>query len=337
MECLDNLIGASKLVGSTSTSGLFLSDIDITLQQANNLQTPNHTSGVDFLNQKIAFAQKEIVQDIITRLRASQSNYKAFSLNTILEQGTVGRYRDNKPTLIANAAVLRGLLLDMCNTLFLSVNVNSVSIMAQTSGDINVEVWDLVQSKLLDTYVIGAVAGEISTTIVNKTYKSNQNIQLAFLYDGAEAAYINDYNKANSCLSCHPTYNTGNCKWTGATITKTSTKILRNISKGGQNGANGLSIDYSVDCDASGIVCQMAKSLAFPLLYKTASLIADSYMLTQRINSTVKIPATDPKDWKVWADGKYNETLDNIIQGIKLPNTPCFKCLPKVSQRTVLP
>jgi hypothetical protein len=49
MTCLDNLIGISPLLGDVPDSGLFLSDIDITLQQANNLQTTNDTSGVDYL------------------------------------------------------------------------------------------------------------------------------------------------------------------------------------------------------------------------------------------------------------------------------------------------
>ena len=337
MDCLNNLIGVSPLLGDVPDSGLFLSDIDITLQQANNLQTTNDTSGVDYLQKKIDFAQKTVVNDFVNRLRESKPNLKAFGVNTILESNTVGKYRQNKPVLNANAAIERGLYLDINDSTYLSLKVTSISLMAQTTGDVTVNVYDLIQGKLIDSIVIACVAGEISTTSVNKAYPNNgQRYQLAFLYDGATGSYVNDYN-TSKCLGCTPSWNVGNCKWSGASIADGATKIRSNLSTGGGNGANGLSITYTVDCDVSSMVCQIKSRLAFPLLYKTAVLVADSYKLTPRINSTVKIPNVSTDEWRVWAVGEYEKVMDNIIQGIQLPNTACFKCIQRVNQVAVLP
>jgi hypothetical protein len=338
MECLNNLIGVSPLLGDNPDSGLFLSDLDITLYQANNLQTANNTSGVDYLRSKIDFAQKSVVNDFINRLRESQPNLKAFGVNTILESNTVGRYRENKPLLAANADLLRGLFLNINNANYLALKVTSVSLMAQTTGNIDIQVWDLIQGLQIDTITVASVAGEISTADLNKIYKNNgQRYQLAFLYDAANGAYINDYNKYVGCLSCHPRWSTSNCNWTGINIEKTKTKTRSNIRTGGSSGANGLSITYTLDCDTDSLVCQLKSRLSFPLLYKTAILIADSYKLSPRINSTVKIPNAPIEDWRAWAVGEYEKVMDNLIQGIQLPNNACFKCLPRISQNAVLP
>ena len=338
MECLNNLIGISPILGDNPSSGLFLSDIDITIKQGNDLQNQNHTSGVDYLRQKIAFAQKSIVQDVLNRLRESQPNLKAFGVNTVLESFTIGKYRENKPVLNANNLVLRGLLFEANNAEYLTLNVTSVSLMAQTTGSINVEVWDLIQSKLIDTIAVEGIAGEISTTQVNKSYPNNgQQYQIAFLYNGAVASYINDYNAYAGCLSCVPKCSQGQSNWTGATILKASNKIKSSITTGGQRGANGLSIAYTLDCDANALVCQIKGRLAMPLLYKTALLTLDTYRTTARINSTVKIPNSPIEDVRVFMQEQYEKNMDNIIQGIQLPNTACFKCLPRVRQTVVLP
>jgi hypothetical protein len=337
MTCLDNLIGISPLLGDVPDSGLFLSDIDITLQQGNDLQTTNNTSGVDYLQKKIEFAQKTVVNDFVNRLRESKPNLKAFGVNTILESNTVGKYRQNKPVLNANAAVERGLYLDVNDATYLSLKVTSVSLMAQATGNVTVKVYDLIQGIQIDSIVIACVAGEISTVSVNRSYDNNgQRYQLAFLYDGAVASYINDYN-TSKCLGCTPSWSVGNCKWSGASIADGATKIRSSLSTGGTNGANGLSITYTVDCDVNSLVCQLKSRLAFPLLYKTAVLVADSYKLTPRINATVKIPNVPTEDWRAWAVSEYEKVMDNIIQGIQLPNTACFKCISRVSQVAVLP
>jgi hypothetical protein len=338
MECLNNLIGVSPLLGDNPDSGLFLSDLDITIYQANNLQTANNTSGVDYLQSKILFAQKSVVNDFVNRLRESQPNLKAFGANTVLESNTVGRYRENKPLLGANAALLRGLFLNINNANYLALKVTSVSFMAQASGNVAIQVWDLIQGTLIDTITIAAVAGEIATVDVNKSYKNNgQRQQLAFLYDAANASYINDYNTQVGCISCHPKWSTSNCNWTGVSIEKTATKTRSNIRTGGSSGANGLSITYTLDCDTDSLVCQLKSRLAFPLLYKTAILIADSYKLSPRINSTVKIPNAPIEEWRTWAVTEYEKVMDNLIQGIQLPNNACFKCMPRISQNAVLP
>jgi hypothetical protein len=339
-ECLDNLIGIDRRNSDTSESGRYLSDIEVTSELADSIANVNHGSGRQLLEQKLSTAQYEAGDMFVNAVRAGNKSRRVFQTNSYLEQGVAGVYSENLQTVNANSSKKRGVAMYLNNYPYVKVGVTSVSIMALSTGNIDVQVYDAIQNKLLDTITIEAIAGEISTTVVNKTYKSNgQRLELAFLFDGANATYKTDLaaNK-RGCRSCSGfKHNTKYCTLQGVEVSDTAS-VTRNNLKGSPSVTSGLSVTYNLECDIEPFICSIKNGLVLPILYKTASLVMNAAAISQRNNSKARLePAEYYQERESWYEMKYRESLDTLINGIQLPNDVCFSCEPRVSRVTGLP
>ena len=339
MQCLSNLIGISRSAGSTSESGLFLEDINITLERGEATYEGTQLSGLAFLQSKIDFASKEIVQDLITALRQNKPGRKAFTENSILENGIVGYYRDNLPVLAAGTT-LKGAEIRIEGYPYTELHISQLSLMAQVDATTNIYVYDLLQDKLLDTIEITTVAGDIASVDVNKTYKNNgQILDIAILFDSSIATYITDVNKSwRGCYSCKGNKgHRGKYIYSqGISMAAGSPKIRSNV-QASTGGTAGLSVQYSVNCTLDNFVCSIKNLLASPILYKTGQLYYEYLANTSRINSKTKINGEDAIALAARCESQWREKLDNLINGIQLPNDVCFKCESPITRRVILP
>ena len=110
-----------------------------------------------------------------------------------------------------------------------------------TTGNVSVYVYDLIQNKLLDTITVAAVAGNISTYWANKTYTSYRKKMHLFI--GYDSSAINSYQSTVSmetCADCGGGIQPYSCnryvKVVGSKVASASSKILSNTTNMSETG-----------------------------------------------------------------------------------------------------
>ena len=339
MDCLNNLIGIGKRESSTSESLYYLDspNINIRLEDADAINNGQRTSGKELLDDLIETSQREFKDEFILQLRTANPGRKIFTANSVLENGVIGYYRDNLPKATADSTRYRGISIKVRNYPYVSLHIGELRIMSQSTGDIDVLVYDLIENRVLDTLTISAVADQVSTLTINKTYPTKkQMLHLAFLFDATTATYASNLQKEIGCLSCkgQEYYTTGGL-FESVEFAK-SGQIIQNNKRSGQYGTGGLSIQYSLNCDIEPFICSIKNQLALPLLYKVAVNFCRQAITSVRINSTNKIP---PEAWEerlAWYQTKYEDVMGNIINGIQVQDK-CFQCEPSVTKVVRIP
>ena len=205
--------------------------------------------------------------------------------------------------------------------------------MLQSSGSKTIRVFDLIQNKEIDSFTITAVADEIASVDLLKSYQAHkQRLDLIFVYDASDAAY--------------ETYLSAGCKgcsggdrfvtYSSIEIAQAAQKIQNNID-GGTGGTGGLSLTYNLECDLEAFVCSMREMFAAPALYLWASEVAKSVSQSDRFNSVVRLPNKNweekQEEWEI----KFTELLDSRLENLKIPQDECFTCRGGINKRVLIP
>ncbi len=327
MGCFDDFIGVDGSCNDvTPLSGLNLSDIGLPIDELNSIVTKDFTGGKQLGEKKITFATKTIFNEVLAHF----SN--AIRPTSLIDQQRIGIPQENLRIESGIAGVMKGIQLEFCQTTsFLDFHVSSISIQVDTTGDVDVEVYDLIQNKLLDTITISAVADEITTKFINKTYKSDEKLlQLAFIYDSTGIGNNRTFVKSTSCSSCGrrglSRLNTF-LEARGVTIGTGEDKIRENFD--GQSDTGSISLVYSITCNQEDWLCAFKNLLGTPVLYKSGFEIAIHALHiapNQRTNTSVTINNDVWEERLTFYEMKYKEHLKNILTKIKIPRGRCYEC-----------
>lgn len=337
IECLNNLVGIRTDCGEQviSDSGLYLQDLPfINLKTADSIVT-TQDSGYALLQQKLNFAQNYMVNDIRSRMMPY------FKVHSVVENEIAGYTRDNM-AVIAAEANLKGIQLKIVEYPYLSVYLSSISLFTQVTGDIPVFIYDLSQSKLLDTITVSAVANEITSMDIHKEYQTNgQILNLFICYDASEIGSYNTtvfnpgYNGYVGCRGCsrrRDTYN-GYTYCYSKEMALNTQVIERNLS--GSSDTGGLSITYSVSCSLDKWICQNRNGFAMALLHRAGMEILKEFAISNRINSLVTLRKDEAAKLEVVFQEEYDKSMDNVLKNLRLPNDLCFKCEKRIQTKTI--
>jgi hypothetical protein len=310
--------------------------LGFTLNQANDIVQNDYDSGEALIADKILFAKEIIVNQITTHLSDK------FRSNSIIEGQRVGYYYDNQITVAGEAGYLKGIRLELCNNSnFVDVFISEISLQVNFTGNVSVYVYDLIQNKLLDTLTVSTVAGEVSSSYVNKTYKSKR--KKLHLFIGYDSSTIDSYQASvskNGCATCGGgnglIYLNQYLIAAAGKMPTAANKIYSNFSSIGDTG--GISLNYSIECNHEEWLCTISNKMALPLLYKTAAELYDYGIISQRNNDTTLIDLDKWQKRREEMEFKYREELDNVLKHIKLPSdNVCFQCKDKSKNAIILP
>jgi len=102
-ECFDDIIGLRGACATpSSTSGLWLDDIGIELEELDSIINKAQIDSIDFFENKRAFAIKQIINTIHSHY---SDKYKS---NTILRSGRIGFGKENLEAVAASATLKAG-------------------------------------------------------------------------------------------------------------------------------------------------------------------------------------------------------------------------------------
>jgi len=330
MECFKDLIGIRELCnGVAPKSSIYLDDVGVSLSDVESFITSQYSTAMDYFEARQTQAVREMSQHINNHF---QDKYLATSL---IDSHRLGIY--NGSQTLYGGQNYRGIQMKFNQAdAFYGVSIGEISLLVDYTGTIQIEVWDLLQNKQLDTIDVDVVSGEIATVYLHKSYKSDKrplNLFVGYDSNGIDA-YVTPI-KANLCcgkVSC------GNSYVTAQGVEINGAKYESNIDY--LNHTAGISLVYDVKCDHSSWICSHAESLSLPLAYKTAELlVADALYNTSgdRATNHHTINKEQLQERFTFYMNKYNEFMSGWLGNMKLPNNKCFICNSVTRHKITLP
>lgn len=347
-DCLTDLIGirgeCSPVVPS---SGLFIDDlVNIDKNKAEKIMD-KESNGFAWIKTRINEAGIQVSKEVETHF------YSHFRRESIIENDTIGYYRENTPTVAADAAKERGIRIKLDYKDNFSIFIRDITLYITTSGAVSVKIYNVITGKVLDTISIITVADVPTTKIINKTYTSeNQILHLAILYEQTMTAYSTNLD-FGSCVSCGQYYRNKYIQAFGAEVRTGETKINSNISQ--KSNTFGMVVNYGLNCDIEPFLCNHMNVLANPIRYKAAAEILRHAKFSTRINSFIfgynekidELVDYYEEQYMGYMYGKFlqggsaavpgKQVQKGIIDKLALPNSICWKCDKRINNEVRLP
>lgn len=331
MACLDNIVGV-RGCGNAPTGiylqnlqGISIADFDLAINTEQKAALPA-------LQDIVGFATDYTLNNIRQYLSTK------YELKSFIDNDRVGYYYDNKELVTAQAGYLTGYEIRVDKTPYLTFELGALSLFVNTTGQIDVYVYDLIQGKLLDTIEVEAVAGEIVTVYPNKQYATDKQRLHLFIGYASVANYKTSYTRPyaaeyeNCCGGC---YNNGYIYFGAKKILSASQKISDNLET--NSFGAGLSFTYSLSCSFDEYLCAIKSQLAFPILYKAGELVMQELKTSKRLTGIVTGFRATHDDLMQHYANEHLRLMGDLMNSIKLPESICFSCNSKTKSVVNLP
>lgn len=336
MGCLDNIVGV-KGCGETPT-GVYVQQLSgITISNFDKAISTEHAAALPALQERVSFATLTVLNEIRQQLETK------YTLKSFIENGTLGYYKDDKVIDAAQAGYLTGYQVKIEQTPYLSFYISTLSLFANTTGNVSVLIYDLTQGIILDTITVAAVAGRIVTVSVGKSYPTNKQklnlfIGYASTFDSYQTTYYNNGLDWGGCGEwCNTCFGDGNrfIQFRPAKILAAGQILNGNIASN-TYGA-GLSFGYSLQCSFDEYLCNIKNQIAFPVLYKAGQLILEEMRYSTRLTGIVTNFRADNGELAQKYEMKFNQLMTDLMQSMSLNDSICFSCNAEIKTRVVLP
>lgn len=327
LPCFENIINIRGLCeNEDSKSGLYANDIDINRDFLEAIITRQFSGPLDFHERKLAFAIKQVVDQVLTFMQPN------FRTNTLLESFRIGQHQDNLSIVAGDANFLKGINVDLwnCNS-YLDFFLQEISLQLTVTGNVDVKIYDLIQGKLLNTITVACVANEMVKAYPQLTIKSDrQKLNLFIGYDSTGiSSNTTTLRSSAGCTSCNTSAINNPYEHIAAVKIDTgASKVKNNLRAMSETG--GLSIVHSLSCNHESWLCSFSKIIAMPILYRYGIEVMEfalNVSPNDRINTTLNINTDEIKSRRDTYQRWYNESFADKIQNIKTPSDKeCFTC-----------
>jgi hypothetical protein len=331
MDCFDDIIGVRGLLdGATVTHYLDQCGITKDLVTKANF---THDTAAELLADKL----NEATEVVAAQVKSVKAQY----LKTLdsVSNGTIGHPDRIYRTISAKTGYDAGALLELTSdTDYIQVSIDNVGLFVNTTGDVDIKVYNLTEQKLLDTITVAAVSGTLVNVSVNKIYRAQQkNMALAFVYDSEFSSQKTTSMPNQDCGSCAQKLLRAN-RYVKVAGVKYADGDEKNISTTVYDSDTaGLVVNYSVRCDYDQWICRNRQLLLLSCLYYAAYHIAEYALISTKFNSvSLDYRATVERIRDNSLD-HYNNEFSAIMNGIVLPeNSECFLCKKQASNKITL-
>ena len=305
------LIGLSPtLKGDTPESGLYLTSLPwININAAEAALTREQESAASLLQGELDFATKKIKEQL------TRAHFKNWLLPSVINEGTIGTTQEDK-RIINSEANLRGIRIQIDEGSYLKFRLNKISIFWESAVSGTLQVFDLIQNKLLDTINFDSIAGQRVDIATTKKYESNrQKLHLLFVVDGSLSNAFETLEDENGhCYGCTNNRHYNNIRIDGARIDPVDPKTDNNVRL--VNETHGLSIDYTLECSLESLVNSMIDQFAWPILYKASSGILEILASSTNINSLVSYHSNTIEEDIIKSNAGFDEAMALSLQSI---------------------
>jgi len=332
MACFDDVVALKELCTEvTPFSGIYLNDVGVTKAFVDSVITSDYDGIQDFVDSKVNHAIR-IVKNAIHGKYGNRVN----STSLIVDH-RLGYTQDNMVSMPGED--WKGIQVRLTNySNYINMNLSSVSLQVNTTGTVNILIYDLFQNKLLYTIPVSAISGQIVTIYPNKVIESTgRPLNLFIGYNATGITSVQTYIRDGQCCgisSCTTSFMTakGVTNATGTFINEDMTAL---------NHTAGLSLVYSLNCDSYSWMCAYSQVLALPIAYKAASemyLHAMQNAINARSSNNTNLNMDQLKETQGFYELQFREQLDSVLHNMNLPtDSVCFQCKTPARTAIVLP
>lgn len=335
LECFENTVG-SRFGCDTDEFTYYIEDLPgLDPDTLDKVVSGAYKDTKEFIDTKIELSKKLILEEIRAYLKPN------VKLKTILDNETAGYFQEARTLKAAEANKYRGISLRASDSQHFSMTISSVTLYLSNTGSVNVLIYDVLTGLLKDTIAVSAVANTPTRIVVNKTYASRkQRLSLAVLISTANESYNTTiYANGQTCIPCQAGWYQANqyVQVKGVQIDQSTAIMERNLSSA--THTNGISVDYTLNCDVENFLCSVAPSLSIAMWYRAGMEIARHCVLNfSRFNHTANANIDDFKAMVNDFGASYDSHMKMLFDNMKWPNDQvCFPCAPRVSTKVVLP
>lgn len=338
MGCLDNLVGVRGC--GSSARDFYVNDLTgISIPDFDKAISPEHTNASAALSDIVTFATRYVENNINVHLGTK------YQLKSFIENDTLGYYYQNKEEIAAQATYLTGYEVRIDSVPYLKLFIQGLRLFVNNSGSVPVYIYDLTLGKLLDTVTVTSVAGEIvSVDDLDLEYLTKkQRLHLFIGYTSTFTSYKTSYISPYAPMSvneecdnvCSGKYRNQFIYFRSAKILSASAKIAQNLE--GNEYGSGLSLNYSLQCSFTEVLCNARNMVAMPVLYKAGELIMKELKHSKRLTPVVTVYAKNHDELMKDYQAEYSKQMEELLLNMNMPDSVCFSCTPSVKTRVSFP
>lgn len=331
MGCLTELVSFQNTCGGAS-GAIDLSGLGITEKELADYVSEDNASIVEFFEERRAQAEKVVISDVLRRY-AQRIIPKNFA-----EVGRVGEPDENQTLQTATAGTNGGIVIEVTAPVSnVRIDISRIEVYTDTTGDVDVNVYDLTDGTLVTTVTVSAVADRVTTKQVNIRLPVYRKKGRYFLTTSLSSFY-KVWAHGGGCASCGSSeYKMGNLRAYGARIADASAYAYHNLENVAHT--SGLSITASVVCDHGAWMCENKDLVALPYAYKVAEECV-SYGLGNLDRFNVRQGQNTEKvaQRASMFAAKYADALEKMLLNMPTPmDQTCFDCSRRTKQVISIP
>lgn len=310
-------------------TSIYMDDVGLSLSDIEAFVTKPYSNAKDYFTSRFNQAVREVENLVYNYF---QGRYLATSL---VDSHRLGVYTGTQSVVAGSNFMGIQTEFLQCES-FLKVGIAEISLLINSTQNVDVKIYDLRQNKLLHTLTLACVAGRISTEYLHKEFKSDK--QPLNLIIGYDAAGINSFRTPiKQGLCCGRNY-CANSYMTARGVSASSP--FYDSATSGIDHTGGLSVVYSIGCDHRSWICSHATSLALPIAFKAAEImVSDALFNTSGERSTnhhtVNIDELEKRHG--YYTTKFESIISSLLGNMQLPKNKCFYCDTPLRHKIILP
>lgn len=321
MDCLAELIGLRGGCEDQSSNSTYYLDTQVT-----------HHELTKYVDQNDVY--RNTTAKLFTSLREDAARVVLNEINSHMAQSYIAKtvvkstfLGDTNTTLTSSpaSAVLKGVRLEQYTEYpSYAYRVNRIGFVGDYTGTVTVLYYDGITGEQLASDTISAVADTRVEKDVNRLFR---NEVLTIVYDatGIDGFKTTINGLGGGCYTCrnaNANKVNGYCYGQGLTAT-----IGSPLSPTYINDMGGLTVSFSIECDHNSWLCQIKEQLGMSLLYKTAELVMQYGLTSDRENTATVRDSEQMKERQMMYRELFDESMTRAMKGITLPDNPkCFRC-----------
>ncbi len=326
MECLTNLVGLDGC--ESATAPFTLNQIGYSTNQIEQFMDDSYSTVDEFLTANKRTAAQMLISDFFGMVSGGSFTKQ------IIDSSIAGLYPDQ--TLADSVSGIRGISLKLYGqSEYWKININAVTLYADSTGDVDISLYNLTTGEILTTKTISTVAGTIASVDFDYVFESNMSAVNLFI--GYDTTGVSPYTASvflNTCCGKKPVCTTSFASVQGAELV--SPFYYNSVTQ--KSTTAGLTVAYSIECNNTAYLCSIKSILGLAMLYRTAMCILDySKDSSSQFSQQQTINADGNEDRWTRAEYLYNRELKKIMNQVTLPSNRCFYCSKRVSFKSNLP
>lgn len=304
-DCLSELIGL-KTVCEEQDCKLWVNDIGIDRRFIEQIITSDFKGVSDYFNSQRRLAQKDITGMIHSYMMPK------YYVSSVISEGKIGFVDGGYKN---PAGTWQGVHISLDKSDY-KTYISKLGVSVNYTGTVAICAFDTDTGEMIGAQLVNAIAG-MSITVSTNFILNRSNIFIGYQPSGQHRN-----TKIARDLCCGKKSKTcSTFKISGAYGELDSLKT--------SELTGGLLLEYSVSCDHESWICRNGQALILPMFYRIAQNIyqfALTHSKHNRINTSVTINTEQLERSLTWSTEKFNQSMNDALKGLVLPNNRCFNC-----------